>query len=176
MNKVVLTASVLALSSLFGVVGCAAPQGDDAVETSVDNAEAPATYRILPLPDFAVSTYAGDNSCAVYDANGSIQSWRYRFVLSNKGTANGTVPMIKIRIANDAAGQAYTTYLFNVAIAAGASQVMTIKVPQMYPTVYTAEVSADPAATIAESNESNNVLVESVGFTSGLPGDGKCKD
>ncbi len=172
MKKALLLAAALASLS-----ACAAPTEDGSeakVDVETDGAE-PSMLN-LKLPDYAASTYSGDNACVIYGENGLPQKWRYRFVLSNKGNASGTIPMIKVRIANDSAGLAYLKYMLDVYVAAGTSQVVTIDVPQMYPTTYTAEVNVDPAKTITEWNETNNVLVQQIGFTSGLPGDGKCKD
>lgn len=168
--------SLVALGiSIVALVGCTAPTAEDLanVEVATDMSHANA---LRVLPDFAATTYAGDNSCVLYGANNVPSTWRYRFVLANKTASAGTIPMVKIVIASAPANQSYTTYLFNVAMAPNSTQVMTINVPKMYPTTYQAEVMVDPANTVPETTKANNTLVQNVHFTSGLPGDGKCKD
>lgn len=155
---------ILALTLLPVAAGCAAPSADERDESETGTSAAALS---IPLPDYAVESYPGIGGCVLSTPSGN--KWVYRFVLKNKGSSGGTIPMIKIEVAHPSPNVSQITkYLFNVPLAAGETKTMVVEIPTLYATTYTVTTSVDPAATILEWSKTNNVLAENEWWYNGV--------
>ena len=135
---------------LSAIAGCAAPAQESAPVdvTPVADEVDPATLIQLKFPDFQPLSYDGRGGCWDAVANKAV----YRFVISNKGTAAGTIPMIKVDIhlpygnSSPKFPDGSTYYFWNVALAAGEQKVLVVDLGfHPYDQAYTVTTTADPA-------------------------------
>lgn len=168
MNPRTHAASVaLVASILAGLAGCSAPlasEPEPVLATTSGEHVHPETFIKLAFPDFTPSSYPGRGGCTDKATGKRI----YRFLVTNQGTLAGTIPMIKVDIHTEVPTREEGTvaYLYNVALAAGETKVLTIDIAwSPYDVPYTVTTLVDPANTVVELSKTNNELVESETFS-----------